>query len=164
MPGEKRSLRSNKSESSSANGEKARSNSQSSTSNKDKPVPTRSTSAKSKSLPAKKESANSVAKDSSNDKPHTNGTEPIENGVTRTDDLEMGDDHTNSVDKSKVAKDKDGDEEMTVVVPPPKGSKLTGEAGKGGEIDHAMDDVVKTDAEISDADLDPGAKAVSGVL
>lgn len=162
MPGERRSLRSNKSESSSStNGEKARSNSQSSSSNKDKPAPTRTSSAKGKTLPAKKGSATSVAKDMSGDKPHTNGADPVENGVNGTDDVEMGD-ASNSVDKPKAAKDKDGDEEMTVVVPPPKGSKLPGKTGKDNESDVAMEGIEKAEVEKPEEEIDPAAKAVLG--
>ncbi|KAI9881220.1 MAG: 26S proteasome non-ATPase regulatory subunit [Pleopsidium flavum] len=161
MPGERRSLRSNKSESSSStNGEKARSDSQSSSSNKDKPAPTRTSSAKGKAPPAKKGSATSVAKDMSGNKPHTNGTDPVENGVNGTDDVEMGDYASNSVDKPRAAKDKDGDEEMTVVVPPLKGSKLAGETGKDDEGDVAMEGIEKADAEKPEEKIDPAAKAV----
>lgn len=161
MPAERRSLRSNKPESSSTNGEKGRSNSQTSSSNKDKPAPTRASSAKGKALPAKKGSVNSVAKDMSGDKPHTNGTDPVENGVNGTDDTEMKDD-SNSTDKLKPAKDKDGDEEMTVVVPPPKSSKLIEEAGKDEEGDVVMEGVEKSDDTKLEETIDPAAKAVLG--
>ena len=163
MPGERRTLRSNKSESSSStNGEKARSNSQSSSSNKDKPAPTRALSAKGKALPAKKGSVNSTAKDTSGDKQHTNGIEPTENGVSGTSDVDMGDDTPKFTDKTKAAKDKDGDEEMTVVVPPPKSSKLTGQAEKDEEGDTAMDVVDKPDAEAPEEIIDPAEKAGLG--
>lgn len=163
MPGERRTLRSNKSESSSStNDEKARSNSQSSTSNKDKPAPTKSTSAKGKTLPAKKGSATSTAKSMSGDKPHTNGTEPVENGVNGADDVEMGDDTSKPTEKPKAARDKDGEESMTVVVPPSKSSKLVAEAGKDQEGDTTMDVVEQATAETPDERIDPRAKAILG--
>lgn len=163
MPGERRTLRSNKSESSSStNGEKARSNSQSSSSNKDKPAPTRSSSAKGKTLSAKKGAATSTAKSMSGDKPHTNGTEPIENGVNGADDVEMGDDPSKSTEKAKAVRDKDGDESMTVVVPPPKSSKSVAEAGGDQEGDTAMDVVEQSNTETPDDRIDPKAKAIQG--
>ena len=152
MPGERRNLRSNKETSSSTNGEKARSNSQSSSS-KDKPVPTRATSSKSKALPKK-----APAKESSGDKPQTNGTEPIENGVNGSDDIDMVDD---GPEKVKVGKE--GEDEMTVVVPPSKGSKLSGEPSKADEGDVNMDTAEAADAAAPDTNkIDPRAKAITG--
>ncbi|KAM0805505.1 proteasome regulatory subunit C-terminal-domain-containing protein [Usnea florida] len=154
MPGERRNLRSSKETSSSTNGEEARSNSQSSSSNKDKPVPTRATSAKGKALPTKKTSG----KEGAEDKPHTNGTEPIENGINGTEDVDMVDD---GPEKVKIGTNKEGEDEMTVVVPPPKSSKLSGEPSKDEEGDIAMENTDKSDS-IS-AELDPRAKAVADI-
>ena len=153
MPGERRNLRSSKETSSSTNGEEARSNSQSSSSNKDKPVPTRATSAKGKALPTKKTSG----KEGAEDKPHTNGTEPIENGINGTEDVDMVDD---GPEKVKIGTNKEGEDEMTVVVPPPKSSKLSGEPSKDEEGDIAMENTDKSDS--TSAELDPKAKAVAG--
>lgn len=161
MPAERRSLRSNKPESSSTNGEKARSNSQGASSNKDKLVPTRSTSGKVKSLPAKKGSTDSAAKDTSSDKPHTNGTEPVENGVNGVDDVKMDDDASKAERQSKGGKDRDGEEEMTVVVPPPKGPKLTADPSRGQMSNGAMD-LDTADTEAPEEKLDPATKAVQG--
>lgn len=141
MPGERRNLRSNKDTSSETNGEKAQSSSQNSSS-KDKPVPTRSTSSKGKTASAKR------------DKAQANGA-PVENGVNGADDVEMVDDGPEQV---KI-NGKDGDEEMTVVVPPPNSSKLAGEPSKDTEGDVAMD---TTDAATKDEAIDPRVKAVSG--
>lgn len=147
-------MRSNKESSSSTNGEKARSNSTSSGSNKDKPVPTRATSSKSKTLPSKKPST----KESSGDKPQTNGTDPVENGVNGTEDVDMVDD---GPEKVKVA-NKDGEDEMTVVVPPLKSSKLSGELGKDEEGDVAMDNTESAETSKPEAAVDPKLKAVAG--
>ena len=155
MPGEGRSLRSGKDTSSSTNGEKARSNSQSSSS-KDKPVPTRAASSKTKAAaPARKGSK----KESSSDKPQPNG-QPIENGVNGAEDVDMIDEEAETV---KVPTGKNGDEEMTVVVPPPKGSKLSGEPGKDPEGDTAMSNVDKVEDGAQDVEqMDPKVKAVTG--
>ena len=154
MPGERRNLRSSK-ETSSTNGEEPRPNSQSSGSNKDKPVPTRSTSSKGKILPTKK----TPGKETAEDKPHTNGTEPVENGINGTEDVDMVDD---GPEKVKVGTNNEGEDEMTVVVPPPKSSKLSGEPGKDEEGDTAMENTEKSDSVIPE--LDPQAKAVAGKI
>ena len=153
MPGERRTLRSNKEASSSTNGEKARSNSQSSSSNKDKPVPTRTTSSKSKALPKK-----ALTKETTGDKPQTNGAEHIENGVNGSEDIDLVDDGPETVNVGK-----DGEDEMTVVVPPPKGSKLLEEPGKDGDGDLIMNNTEAAEATGSDDDkVDPKVKAVGG--
>lgn len=153
MPGERRNLRSSKETSSSTNGEEPRSNSQGSGSNKDKPVPTRATSSKGKTLSAKKSSG----KEGAEDKPHTNGTEPVENGINGTEDVDMVDE---GPEKVKIGTNKDGEDEMTVVVPPPKSSKLSGEPSHDEEGDIAMENIDKSDSV--SPELDPKAKAVAG--
>lgn len=158
MPGERRNLRSSKETSSQTNGEKARSDSQSSSS-KDKPVPTRATSSKGKAIPPKKALTNS-AKDGNEDKPQTNGNGPIENGVNGTEDVEMADDSAVAVKGGTV---KDGEDEMVLVVPPPKSSKLSGEPGKDGEGDVAMENTEHAETGQPESEkLDPKIKAVSG--
>lgn len=153
MPGERRNLRSSKETSSSTNGEEPRANSQSSSSTKDKPVPTRATSLKGKTLSAKK----SAGKEGAEDKPHTNGTEPVENGINGTEDVDMVDD---GPEKVKIGTNKEGEDEMTVVVPPPKSSKLSGQPNKDEEGDIAMENTDKSDSVSSN--IDPKAKAVAG--
>lgn len=65
----------------------------------------------------------------------------------------------------KVKLGKEGDDEMTVVVPPPKGSKLSGEPGKDEEGDVTMDNAEAAEAAGPDADrVDPKVKAVAGQL
>ena len=102
MPGERRTLRSNKEN------------------------PSRTASSKGKTPSNKKGGVNGSAKEEVSDKPQANGTEPVENGVNGTDDVEMDDDGSEQV---RIGNTKDGDEEMTVVVPPPKSSKLNGKTG-----------------------------------
>ena len=153
MPGERRNLRSNKETSSSTNGEEPRANSQSSNSSKDKPVPTRTTSSKGKTVPTKK----TLGKEAAEDKPHTNGTEPVENGVNGSEDIDMVDDGPETV---KIGTEVGGEDEMTVVVPPPKSSKLSGEPSKDEEGNIAMENTDKSDGVTPE--LDPKAKAVAG--
>ena len=156
MPGEGRSLRSGKDTSSSTNGEKARSNSQSSTS-KDKAVPTRSAVSKGKAAagPGRKGSK----KDNPSEKPQING-QPLENGVNGTEDIDMVDD---GPDKFKSSSRREGEDEMTVVVPPPKGSKLSEDHGKDAEGDVDMDDTEKSNDETSKKEeVDPKTKAITG--
>jgi len=160
MPGERRTLRSNKEAASSTNGEKARSDSQSSASNKDKPLPARSTSSKGKAGPIKKGTNSTSAKDMAADKPKANGSEPAENGTNGVEDVEMAED---TADKSRSNGIKDGEEEITVVVPPPNSSKLSGEPAKDEEGDIAMNEPDSTEAKEPAAEVvDPKVKAISG--
>lgn len=165
MPGERRTLRSNKSDSSpSANGEKPRSNSQSSSSNKDKPAPTRSTSSKGKTAPGKNGST-SLAQDMNGDKPRLNGTDPVENGVNGAEDVEMDEEDADSTAPSKRSRDKEGDEEMTVVVPPAKGQKLSGNPDPDKQGDVTMEGVESTDSkQTTEETVDPRTKAITGEL
>ena len=55
-----------------------------------------------------------------------------------------------------------GDDEMTVVVPPPKSSKLSGSSGHDTEGDVAMDNTENAQSTNSEAQVDPKAKAVAG--
>uniref|UniRef100_A0A093VA55 Putative 26S proteasome regulatory subunit rpn3 n=1 Tax=Talaromyces marneffei PM1 TaxID=1077442 RepID=A0A093VA55_TALMA len=102
MPVERRSLRSNSKgdTSSSTNGEKSRANSNTASS-KDKAAPTtRSAANKAKSAPAKKAVTGKGASSSntannntmSGDQPQRNGTDPVENGVNGSEDVEMEED------------------------------------------------------------------------
>ena len=154
MPGEGRSLRSGKDTSSSTNGGKARSNSQSSSS-KDKPVPTRTAASKGKAAaPTRKGSK----KEPSTDKAQLNGA-PIENGVNGSEDVDMVDE---SPEKAKPGAHKEGEDEMTVVLPPPKGSKLSGDPSKDAEGDIAMGNASKPDGEEANEQIDPKVKAIQG--
>ncbi|KAI4164262.1 MAG: hypothetical protein LQ342_002227 [Letrouitia transgressa] len=160
MPSERRNLRSNKDTSSSTNGEKARSNSQSSSS-KDKPVPTRTTSTKAKTSSSKKGSSNTTAKDGGTSKSRPNGAEPVENGVNGTDDVDMVDE---GVEHTRTTPVKDAEDEMTVVVPPPKGSKLSSNFNEDPDGDVAMDASEKSDASARETEvIDPKVKAASDI-
>ncbi|KAL8739878.1 MAG: hypothetical protein Q9184_008555 [Pyrenodesmia sp. 2 TL-2023] len=157
MPSERRNLRSSKEPSSSTDGKKARSNSQSSSA-KDKPVPMRSTSSRSKASVAKK--ASSSGKEGSGSKPQTNGIEPLENGANGSEDVDMVDEGEEPVEMNG-----DVDEEMTVVVPPLKGSKLSGENGSDEQADTTMEISGHTEPAPEDAEnIDPKVKAVTGMI
>ncbi|KAL8738217.1 MAG: hypothetical protein Q9181_000943 [Wetmoreana brouardii] len=156
MPSERRNLRSNKEASSSTNGGKARSNSQSSSA-KDKPVPARSTSSKFKATASKRSTGS--GKEDKGSQPQTNGTEPVENGINGTEDVDMEDDG-----HQPVKEDKDADEEMTVVVPPPKSSKLSGGHGESPQGDTTMDNSDQTKAGTGEAEaVDPRIKAAADI-
>ncbi|MCJ1471380.1 26S proteasome non-ATPase regulatory subunit [Lambiella insularis] len=158
MPAERRNLRSSKD--STTNGEKSRSDSQSSASNKDKPLPARSTSSKSKANLTKKGLTNTLAKDMGGDKSRINGTEPAENGVNGNEDIEMEDD---AADKTRSNGIKEGEDEMTVVVPPPNSSKLAGEPPKDLEGDTSMEEIPVTAEDPGPVTVDPKTKAVSDI-
>ncbi|PWY79393.1 terpenoid synthase [Aspergillus sclerotioniger CBS 115572] len=167
MPAERRSLRSNsKSDtSSSANGEKARSTSQNSSSNKDKPAPTRAAANKAKAASTTKAaSSNSTANSGmgeQRDQPRANGSDPTENGVNGSEDVEMGEDTAGGPTSSfNTSQDRKGDEKMTVVVPPTKGSRLSGEKGTDQEGDVAMEGAEGEDTE---PEVDPKVKAIQDI-
>ncbi|KAJ5772129.1 26S proteasome regulatory subunit rpn3 [Penicillium odoratum] len=164
MPAERRSLRSNnKSDaSSSANGEKARSNSQSSSA-KDKAAPTtRAAANKAKAAPAKKgasKGANNGMEE--NDQSHINGSKSTENGVNGSEDVEMGEDTAGAPKSSfNARKDRNGDEKMTVVVPPTKGSRSSNKAGQTKDEDVTMEGSENDDAEL---ETDPKTKAIQDI-
>jgi len=95
--------------------------------------------------------------------PHTNGNEPLENGVNATKDVEMKDDAPAPLKGGKGKKLNEKEEEMTVVVPPSKGSKLSAPPPKDTDGDVAMDGPEDLNDEDAGAvKIDPVAKAVSG--
>lgn len=95
--------------------------------------------------------------------PHANGTDPVENGVNGTKDVEMNDDAPAPLKGGKGKKAKEGhEEEMTVVVPPPKGSKLSGPPPKDTDGDVAMDGSEERAEDDGAVKTDPVAKTVSG--
>ena len=99
------------------------------------------------------------------DKPHINGTDPVENGVNGTEDVEMDEEPTDSTAPSKRSRDKEGDEEMTVVVPPAKGQKLSGDPDPTKQADVVMDGA--DTAAVKEAEeevVDPKVKAINGEL
>lgn len=98
----------------------------------------------------------------SGDKPHLNGSDPTENGINGSEDVEMKEESQNSKKVSKPSKDKDGDDEMTVVVPPAKGSKSPSAPGKPTEADLANGAVDGEGEGESEEQVDPQEKAISG--
>jgi 26S proteasome regulatory subunit N3 len=101
----------------------------------------------------------------SGDKPSANGTDPLENGINGTDDIEMEDESSKSAGRTKSAKDKDGDEEMTVVVPPPKVAKSAGAPQKDDEGDIAMNGTVEAEVnESTESAEDPKTKTRTGMF
>ena len=67
-------------------------------------------------------------------------------------------------DKSRSNGIKEGEDEMTVVVPPPNSSKLAGEPPKDLEGDTAMEELPVTAIEDQSTPVvDPKARAVSGM-
>src|SRR5579859_7587102 len=141
---DKRSLRSNKpANSTSANGDKVTSPA--------KPSQGVISSSQGKSAPGKVPSTRTksgtnrtTASGDSNmgeDKPQMNGSDPVENGVNGTsEDIEMED---SPAAPAKGNIDKDGDDEMTVVFPPPKSSKLLGNTSKDMDGDMEVDGIDK---------------------
>ena len=109
----------------------------------------------------KKSTANASGTDVNGDKPTTNGTEPVENGVKGNEDVEMTD---NMEDHNRQKPGKDAEDEMTVVVPPPNSSKLSGPPVKDLEGDTAMGDAHDADAvDKGPSAVDPRAKAHAGL-
>jgi 26S proteasome regulatory subunit N3 len=94
----------------------------------------------------------------------TNGTDPVENGINGTKDVEMKEDAPAPIKGGKGKKVKDGsEEEMTVVVPPSKGSKLSALPPADGDGDVLMDGSETTgEDKPAEVEVDPVEKAVSG--
>src|SRR5271170_4458320 len=161
MPTERRNLRSNKPDASSpADGDKPRSNSSGSSNKKDRPSHTRAASSRSKSI--SKKGVTSLGKEMSGDKEKINGGGPAENGINGAEDVEMTEESSKPAQNVKPGKDKDGDEEMTVVVPPSKVSKTTGSSGQEKDADVAMNGTPDADDAIPKAlEVDPKEKAVT---
>lgn len=96
--------------------------------------------------------------------PHTNGNDPVENGINGAEDIEMKDDAPKPLKAGKAKKTKEGEEEMTVVVPPSKGSKLSAPPPKDNEGDIAMDGFEEENGvDVSAPKVDPVAQAISGM-
>ena len=163
MPVERRNLRSNKPDnSSSAGGEKPRANSSSSNPKKEKPTHSRSTSSRSK--PALKKTTSASSKDMSGDKGKDESDTPQENGnINGVNDIVMDEEPSQPAKPDRTEKDNDGDEEMTVVVPPPKGSKASQRTGLAKEVD-AEKNGEPDDAEdsLEGPPKDPKEKAIEG--
>lgn len=94
--------------------------------------------------------------------PNTNGTGPAKNGVNGGKDVEMNDDAPSSLKATKGKKAKEGEDEMTVVVPPSKGSKLSAPSRNDGDGDVAMEEAAGDAEKAKEITEDPIAKTVSG--
>lgn len=161
MPAERRSSRLNKSDtSSSANGDKASSNAQDS-GNKGKSGTGRA--AANKAKPTTKKAANNASDSGMGDQAQqqANGSNKAENGVNGSEDVEMGEDVAGAPSSSNnTSQNQNGDQEMTVVVPPTKDSKPSDNKDTEG-------DVTMEGAENEDArkvEVDPKVKAIQGWL
>lgn len=93
--------------------------------------------------------------------PHSNGNEPVENGIRNNQDVEMKDDSSSLKGKGKKGA-KDGDDEMTVVVPPSKASKQSSKPpSKDADADVAMED--SDELAEGEVKVDPVVQTVSGM-
>ncbi|CAG8095610.1 unnamed protein product [Penicillium salamii] len=95
------------------------------------------------------------------DKSHTNGSKSTGNGVNGSEDVEMGEDTAGAPTSSfNTSKNRKGDEKMTVVVPPTKGSRSS---GKDKEEDVTMEGAEDGDAENTEPEVDPRTKAIQDI-
>jgi len=88
--------------------------------------------------------------------PRNNGKQPLENGSTR------GSKESDSNSKGKKVASKDGDEEMTVVVPPKKNDKPSGAAPADADGDVAMEGDEKK-ADEAEVKVDPATQAIADI-
>jgi 26S proteasome regulatory subunit N3 len=89
--------------------------------------------------------------------PHSNGNEPVENGIRSNQDVDMKDDPSSLKTKGKKTA-KDGDDEMTVVVPPSK-KQSSAPLPPDSDGDVAMDDEKTGEGEVK---VDPVVQTVAG--
>lgn len=95
----------------------------------------------------------------SGDKPHLNGRDTAEGNAKESEDVEM--EEGTDPGQAKGIKRKDGDEEMTVVVPPTKSSKTPGAPQKDIQGDVAMNgDTEADDGAVDEAVVDPREKVI----
>ncbi|CAG8087856.1 unnamed protein product [Penicillium nalgiovense] len=93
------------------------------------------------------------------DQSHTNGSKSTENGVNGSEDVEMGEDTAGApTSSSNTSKDRKSNEKMTVVVPPTKGSRSSGQ-----EEDVTMEGVEDGDVENTEPEVDPTTKAIQDI-
>lgn len=91
--------------------------------------------------------------------PHSNGKEPVENGIRNNNDVDMTDEKSSM--KGKGKKNVKEGEDMTVVVPPSKATKQQSQPPHAdAEGDIAMDDLDKTQEH--EIKVDPVTQAISG--
>ncbi|BAE63324.1 unnamed protein product [Aspergillus oryzae RIB40] len=76
----------------------------------------------------------------------------------------MGEDTAGAPTSSfNASKDRKGDEKMTVVVPPTKGSRLSGDKGQDQEGDVAMEGAEGDETQKPEPEVDPRAKAIQDI-
>lgn len=94
------------------------------------------------------------------DKADVNGSKSTGNGVDGPEDVEMGEDPTGAPTSSfNASKDREGDQKMTVVVPPTKGSRSSGKDNEDVTMEGAEDE----NAEDAESEVDPATKAIQGL-
>ncbi|KIW89138.1 uncharacterized protein Z519_09990 [Cladophialophora bantiana CBS 173.52] len=92
-----------------------------------------------------------------------NGTDPTRNGINGSDDIEMKDGSKNSKKTPKQSKEKDGDDEMTVVVPPAKGSITPSAPQKATDADLTNGAIDDDGEKEGDEEVDPQEKAIEEI-
>ncbi len=98
----------------------------------------------------------------SGDKQNINGSGPAQNGINGSDDINMKEGSKDAKKGTKGAKDKDGDSDMTVVVPPSKGPNTPSAPSKATEAD-MTNGAVDVDGEKEAAkEVDPQESAIEG--
>ena len=98
----------------------------------------------------------------SGNKQHLNGSGPTQNGIDESDDIEMNEGADNAKKGSKGSKDKDGDSDMTVIVPPSKGPNIPSAPSKATEADLTDGAVDGDGAKEAEKEVDPQEKAIEG--
>ncbi|KAL6252384.1 26S proteasome non-ATPase regulatory subunit [Rhinocladiella similis] len=95
----------------------------------------------------------------SGDNPHLNGTGDGSNG---SEDVEMKEESQSTKKNSKQTRDKDGDDEMTVVVPPSKGATPTAPTKKT-DADLANGAKGEDATQADELPIDPQEKAIADI-
>src|ERR1700712_1912237 len=98
----------------------------------------------------------------SGDKQHLNGSGPTQNGVNGSDDVEMKEGSQSAKKGTKGSKDKDGDSDMTVIVPPSKDSNTPSAPSKATEADVTNGAVNGDEEKEAEEEVDPQEKAIEG--
>lgn len=98
----------------------------------------------------------------SGDKQQANGAGPNKDEVNGTDDVEMTEDGSKSKKTAAGGRGKDGEDEMTVVVPPVRSSR-TPTGGKDADIDDATNSTAKDQDPSAEPPVDPKEKAIKSI-
>lgn len=92
-----------------------------------------------------------------------NGDAPSQNGVNGSDDAKTSRDKSKPIKGGKVNKDKESEEEMTVVVPPSKSPSGSNGVQQDKEGDVIMNGASEAEAKkIQEPVVDPKEKAITG--